>query len=272
MRYHRGSPRAFILIPQDGHRREILERTRQMLNRTVGPALHDDRVGGRMAETTKISWTNHTFNPWIGCQSVSPGCDNCYAEALTNRHRWTEWGPDGERKRTSPAYWKKPLAWDRRAKEMTGKRSWSSAPAWPTSLTTRRPQGQGKTCGNSSETLRTWTGSSSPNGRRTSTNFSPKTGTMDIPTSGWESAPRTRMSTDAGGPSWPEPRHSAVHLLRAGAGTVDLERTPGETGLADLGRGVGNSPQIPQPILDTQYHAGMPPGESGRVWKTVGCI
>ena len=36
MRYHRGShrgsPRAFILIPQDGHRREILERTRQMLN------------------------------------------------------------------------------------------------------------------------------------------------------------------------------------------------------------------------------------------------
>ena len=31
MRYHRGSPRAFILIPQDGHRREILERTRQML-------------------------------------------------------------------------------------------------------------------------------------------------------------------------------------------------------------------------------------------------
>ena len=70
-----------------------------------------------MAETTKISWTDHTFNPWIGCQSVSPGCDNCYAEALTNRHRWTQWGPDGERKRTSPAYWKKPLTWDRRAGE-----------------------------------------------------------------------------------------------------------------------------------------------------------
>ena len=35
MRYHRGShrgtPRAFIMIPQDRHRREFLERTRQML-------------------------------------------------------------------------------------------------------------------------------------------------------------------------------------------------------------------------------------------------
>ena len=31
MRYHRGSPRAFILIPQEKHRREILARTRQML-------------------------------------------------------------------------------------------------------------------------------------------------------------------------------------------------------------------------------------------------
>ena len=31
MRYHRGSPRAFILIPQDRHRREFMERTRRML-------------------------------------------------------------------------------------------------------------------------------------------------------------------------------------------------------------------------------------------------
>ena len=70
-----------------------------------------------MADTTKISWTDHTFNPWIGCQPVSPGCDNCYAEALTKRHGWTQWGPNGERKRTSAGYWRKPLAWDRRAGE-----------------------------------------------------------------------------------------------------------------------------------------------------------
>ena len=31
MRYHRGSPRAFIIIPQEKHRAEIMERTRGML-------------------------------------------------------------------------------------------------------------------------------------------------------------------------------------------------------------------------------------------------
>ena len=31
-------------------------------------------------ENSKIEWTDHTFNPWIGCQHVSPGCDHCYAE------------------------------------------------------------------------------------------------------------------------------------------------------------------------------------------------
>ena len=27
---------------------------------------------------TKISWADHTWNPWVGCQKVSAGCDNCY--------------------------------------------------------------------------------------------------------------------------------------------------------------------------------------------------
>lgn len=40
-----------------------------------------------MAETTGISWTDSTFNPWIGCTKVGPGCDNCYAEALMDK-RW----------------------------------------------------------------------------------------------------------------------------------------------------------------------------------------
>ena len=34
MRYHRGSPRAFILIPQGGLRKELVDRTRRM---TAGP-------------------------------------------------------------------------------------------------------------------------------------------------------------------------------------------------------------------------------------------
>ncbi len=35
-----------------------------------------------MSETTRISWTDATWNPWIGCRKVSPGCKNCYAERL----------------------------------------------------------------------------------------------------------------------------------------------------------------------------------------------
>lgn len=69
-----------------------------------------------MAENSKIEWTDHTFNPWIGCQKVSPGCDHCYAESLSKRYGWVEWGPHGERKRTSAANWRKPIQWDKAAK------------------------------------------------------------------------------------------------------------------------------------------------------------
>src|SRR6185437_1579859 len=31
-----------------------------------------------MGETTGISWTDHTWNPWHGCIKISPGCKNCY--------------------------------------------------------------------------------------------------------------------------------------------------------------------------------------------------
>lgn len=69
-----------------------------------------------MAENSKIEWTDHTFNPWIGCQKVSPGCDHCYAESLSKRYGWVEWGPHGERKRTSAANWKKPRQWAKAAR------------------------------------------------------------------------------------------------------------------------------------------------------------
>ena len=67
-----------------------------------------------MAEKTGIAWTDSTFNPWIGCTKVGPGCDNCYAEALMDK-RWkrVQWGSGQQRERTSAANWKQPLLWER---------------------------------------------------------------------------------------------------------------------------------------------------------------
>jgi protein gp37 len=67
-----------------------------------------------MAENSKISWTDHTFNPWIGCTKVSPGCKNCYAETMMD-HRYgkVKWGPRGLRVRTSKTLWAKPLQWNK---------------------------------------------------------------------------------------------------------------------------------------------------------------
>ena len=67
-----------------------------------------------MAEKTEISWADSTFNPWIGCQKVSAGCDNCYAETLMDkRYHKVEWGPHGERKRTAPSNWRNPIIWNK---------------------------------------------------------------------------------------------------------------------------------------------------------------
>jgi protein gp37 len=68
-----------------------------------------------MGETSKIEWTDSTFNPWIGCQHVSPGCDHCYAETQNAFRRWTaggQWGPHVRRRRTSTETWHKPRAWN----------------------------------------------------------------------------------------------------------------------------------------------------------------
>lgn len=69
-----------------------------------------------MAENSKIEWTVHTFNPWIGCTRVSPACDHCYAaELMDTRYGRAKWGPGEARVRTSPSNWKLPLRWNREA-------------------------------------------------------------------------------------------------------------------------------------------------------------
>ena len=68
-----------------------------------------------MAKNSKIEWCDHTFNPWLGCTRVSPGCVNCYAESFVRRYGKAEWGSTAQRVRTSPANWREPLAWNRKA-------------------------------------------------------------------------------------------------------------------------------------------------------------
>lgn len=81
-----------------------------------------------MGRNTEIAWTDHTFNPWIGCQRVSPGCEHCYAEQLARRspalvHGQSGgavvglpvWGPQAPRRVTSAENWRQPLRWHKAA-------------------------------------------------------------------------------------------------------------------------------------------------------------
>lgn len=71
---------------------------------------------------TNIEWADMTFNPWWGCTKVTPGCKNCYAENVAERfHDEDIWGKDVPRRFFGDKHWKKPLAWDRKAKK-EGKR------------------------------------------------------------------------------------------------------------------------------------------------------
>ena len=68
-----------------------------------------------MGDTTKISWTDSTFNPWIGCQHVSPGCDHCYALTFAERFRGVPGHPyeQGFDMRLWPQRLALPLGWSK---------------------------------------------------------------------------------------------------------------------------------------------------------------
>jgi protein gp37 len=69
-----------------------------------------------MAEHSEISWTDATFNPWIGCTRISPACDHCYAARDNERRGWVAgWGFGVQRRRTSEQNWNNPRRWNRKA-------------------------------------------------------------------------------------------------------------------------------------------------------------
>lgn len=78
-------------------------------------------VGEPMGKTT-IAWADYTFNPWWGCQRVSPGCSACYAEAFVKRVGHGKrlpmiWGPPAtaERRFFGDKHWALPLKWNAKA-------------------------------------------------------------------------------------------------------------------------------------------------------------
>ncbi len=62
-----------------------------------------------MAEKTSIEWTEATWNPWVGCTKISPGCARCYM--FRDQMRW---GRDPKLvRRTADQTFYAPIKWAR---------------------------------------------------------------------------------------------------------------------------------------------------------------
>ena len=75
-----------------------------------------------MGYTTKIAWTNHTFNIVFGCVEVSQACRRCYAREFAKRLGYGKnkpaiWGKDADRRVMPDEYWQQPLSWNGMAKK-----------------------------------------------------------------------------------------------------------------------------------------------------------
>ena len=58
------------------------ERARMWLNSDNGHELEES-----VSQTSRIEWTEATWNPTVGCTKISPGCKHCYAESMSKRLR-----------------------------------------------------------------------------------------------------------------------------------------------------------------------------------------
>jgi protein gp37 len=61
---------------------------------------------------TKISWADKTFNPYWGCEHVSPACDHCYAEAWAKRTGFDCFGPGKAPRTFGDAHFNEPVKWN----------------------------------------------------------------------------------------------------------------------------------------------------------------
>lgn len=75
-----------------------------------------------MGEQSTISWTDHTYNPWIGCQVVTEEeCGDCYAKRWAQRHHLPVWGPLFTSPRHLTRTGRDPIRWNAQAQQ-TGRR------------------------------------------------------------------------------------------------------------------------------------------------------
>jgi protein gp37 len=78
-----------------------------------------------MGESTSIAWTDATFNPWWGCERVSPGCAHCYADTFARRigmsDLWQKRGQHGFRF-FGDKHWAEPEKWARTLPAKLGRR------------------------------------------------------------------------------------------------------------------------------------------------------
>lgn len=84
--------------------------------------MRGEAEGGLMGIETEIAWTDSTFNPWWGCQRVSPGCERCYAETFAKRVGLQVWGPKQERRFFGEKHWREPLRWNEQAAKAGARR------------------------------------------------------------------------------------------------------------------------------------------------------
>ena len=95
-----------------------------------------------MGKTT-IEWVGpegYTFSPWEGCTKISEGCKFCYAESLNHRFGKDNWGKGKTRRRTSPAYWKQPLKWNREAETIAREEAANNMELGPSRNPIHRPR------------------------------------------------------------------------------------------------------------------------------------
>lgn len=74
-----------------------------------------------MAENSNIEWTDHTFNPWIGCIKVTDACKFCYAEEFTGKklkHFGKLLGVNSGRHFTANSTWNLPRKWNKIASRL----------------------------------------------------------------------------------------------------------------------------------------------------------